>query len=86
MTTTMRTMLVAAALALAACGNNTTTPMDMTMHHTTPPDLMTPSCVMNPTTGNDFLNACTNAQTGDKNKDYPYFPSLAPGGKLPPLP
>ena len=44
-----------------------------------------PPCVMDPTTGNDFLNACTTAQTGDPAKDYPYFPKLAPNGNLPPI-
>jgi hypothetical protein len=44
-----------------------------------------PACVQNPTTPQDLLNGCTNAQTGDPNKDYPYFPAKAPNGQLPPL-
>lgn len=35
-------------------------------------DMEQPPCVMNPVSGVDFLNACTNAQPGDPAKDYPY--------------
>jgi len=81
-----RLVLVAATLVVGACGTAAKAPMDMApMHHVTPPDLAPPPCVMTPTSGTDFLNACTGAQTGDPAKDYPYFPSLAPGGVLPPL-
>jgi hypothetical protein len=80
-----RLVLVAATFIVGACGTAAKSPMDMgQMHHSTP-DLAPPPCVMMPTTGNGFLNACTSAQTGDPAKDYPYFPSLAPGGVLPPL-
>ena len=77
-----------------ACGGNgnksgndagTSTPSaDMAQEPASPPDLAPPPCVMNPVTGNDFLNACTTAQTGDPAKNYPYFPKLAPNGNLPP--
>ena len=52
------------------------------------PDLSpsTPACVMSPTSGEELLNACTEAQTGDPAKDAPYFPAQAPKGKLPDLP
>lgn len=80
--------VVALALAttVAACSDNTGhgSP-DMAM----PPgggDMSTESCVMNPMTPVELLNACTTAQTGDPAKDAPYFPTLAPNGQLPPLP
>ena len=47
-----------------------------------PPDM---ACIPHPTTSAELLNGCTDAQTGDVNKDAPYYPTLAPGGKLPPL-
>ena len=50
-----------------------------------PADLAPPTCVTNPETGDEILNACTSAQTGDPAKDAPYHPSLAPNGNLPPL-
>jgi hypothetical protein len=90
----IRAGLMALVVSSAACGGNgnkggsdagmNTPGADMALPPTSPPDLATPSCVANPVTGNDFLNACTTAQTGDPAKDYPYFPKLAPGGKLPP--
>jgi hypothetical protein len=77
MKTTMRIFLLAALFASAACGNKggTTSSFDMTV----------PPCVTSPMSATDVLNACTTAQTGDPAKDYPYFPTLAPGGTLPPL-
>ena len=86
---TLLRLVGALALAtLAACGNsNNKGSPDMT---TTGLDGggadMAPGCVMNPMTATDILNACTTAQTGDPAKDYPYFPTLAPNGNLPPLP
>ncbi len=47
-----------------------------------PPDM---ACVPHPQTSTELLNGCTDAQTGDANKDYPYFPPLAAGGHPPPL-
>ena len=91
MTTTMnkaRGLVAALALAtLAACGGNgnSGTP-DMAMQQQGGGDMTTGGCVMNPMTAVELLNACTTAQTGDPAKDAPYFPSLAPGGNLPPLP
>jgi hypothetical protein len=85
-------LAAAGALVMAtACGgngNNNNGTSDMAMHHTvTPtPDMAPPGCVMNPTTSTELLNACTTATTGDPKKDYPYFPSQAPNGNLPPLP
>ena len=64
----------------AACGNGSKGSSDMGA------DMALPPCVMNPTTSVELLNACTTAQTGDPAKDAPYYPSLAPGGTLPPLP
>ena len=71
---------LAAATALAACGNGSKGGGDMGGGD------MAVACVTNPTTSVELLNACTTAQTGDPAKDAPYYPSLAPGGKLPPLP
>ena len=86
-------ILVGASL-LVACGgssNNNGNP-DMAMnapgdmaHAGSTFDMEQPPCVMNPVSGVDFLNACTDAQSGEPAKDYPYFPMLAPGGVLPPL-
>lgn len=87
MTTTMsRAARFVAALALvtlAACGGdgNNGSP-DMAMSDMT----QAATCVMNPMTGTELLNACTTAQSGDATKDAPYFPSLAPNGNLPALP
>jgi hypothetical protein len=97
MTTTMKTPMTkivrfVAALALAtlaACGNNTNNNPSPDMAMMTGGNDMTmmqPTCVMNPMTSVELLNACTTAQTGDTAKDAPYFPSLAPNGNLPPLP
>jgi hypothetical protein len=92
MKTTMMAILVGASL-LVACGgssNNNNSP-DMAMNNNLPDmsgpkfDMEQPPCIMNPVSGVDFLNACTDAQSGDPAKDYPYFPMLAPGGMLPPL-
>jgi hypothetical protein len=77
---TMMMAIVVAASLLAACGGKSNNP-DLG-----PPfDMQQPPCVMNPSSGTDFLNACTDAQSGDPAKDYPYFPSLTPAGALPPL-
>lgn len=80
----MKRLLCGIALAaLAACGNGSKGGGgDMGGN----PDLAPPPCVMNPQTATEILNACTDAQTGDPAKDYPYFPSLAPAGQLPALP
>ena len=96
MTTTKKVARLFAALALAtlaACGNgsnNNNTP-DMAMGGGGGGgggggDMAMPTCVSNPMTSVELLNACTTAQSGDPAKDAPYFPSLAPGGNLPPLP
>jgi hypothetical protein len=86
MTTKMIVRLVAGlalATTVAACDDNTPagTP-DMAAG----PDMATAGCVMNPQSGTDILNACTDSETGDATKDAPYFPSLTPGGVLPALP
>jgi hypothetical protein len=97
MTTTMKTPMTkivrfVAALALAtlaACGNNSNNnnAPDMAVMTGGGNDMtMQSTCVMNPMTNVELLNACTTAQTGDTAKDAPYFPSLAPNGNLPPLP
>jgi len=94
MKTTMMAILVGASL-LVACGDNGNNngnpdlavgnqPGDMA-HAGASFDMEQPPCVMNPVSGVDFLNACTDAQPGDPAKDYPYFPMLAPAGMLPPL-
>jgi predicted small secreted protein len=77
-TAIIRSLLVVAALALGACGNHAKGGgPDMA--------LTAPPCVQTPVTAVDILNACTQAQTGDPAKDYPYYPSLTPSGTLPPL-
>jgi hypothetical protein len=95
MTTTRKTTIgrFVAALALAtlaACGNNSNNDMgspDMAMNMGGGNDMtQAATCVMNPMTSVELLNACTTAQSGDTTKDSPYYPSLAPGGNLPPLP
>ncbi len=81
MTKTMLRMLATLSLlALAGCGSGHKGGGDMGA------DGGAPACVMNPMTPVDILNGCTNAQTGDPAKDYPYFPAMAPNGTLPPLP
>lgn len=86
-------LFAALALAtLAACGggNDNNGAADMAMatggDGGGSGDMATETCVMNPTTAVELLNACTTAQTGDPAKDAPYYPTLAPGGNLPPLP
>jgi hypothetical protein len=59
----------------AGCGGTKTTSMDMAG-----PDM---GCVMNPTTHVELINACTTAQSYEKQ---PFFPTLAPDGTLPALP
>ena len=97
MTTTMKDVarfFAAVALAtLAACGNGSNNgTADMAMGGGGGggggggSGDMAITCASNPMTPVELLNACTSAQTGDPNKDAPYFPSLAPGGNLPPLP
>jgi hypothetical protein len=66
-------------LCAAACGKSSA-------HVDGGADLQPPPCVMTPTTATEILNACATSQTGSAAKDYPYYPTLAPGGALPPLP
>ena len=87
---TMMAILVGASLLVACGGSSNNNSTDMAMSST--PDMAGPSfdmeqppCIMNPVSGVDFLNACTNAQSGDPAKDYPYFPAKAPNGMLPTL-
>jgi len=82
-----------AALALAtlaACGGGNNSAADMAMptggDGGGSGDMAGETCVMNPTTAVELLNACTTAQSGDPAKDAPYYPTLAPVGNLPPLP
>ena len=82
MTRLGRIVVLAALAALAGCGNGSKGSGDMGGGA----DLGQPGCVMNPMTSVELLNACTTAQTGDPAKDAPYYPALAPGGTLPPLP
>ena len=91
---TLLRLVGALALAtLAACGGNgnkNNGSPDMAMTQTGSDGGagadMAPSCVTNPMTATDILNACTTSQSGDPAKDAPYFPTLAPNGNLPPLP
>jgi hypothetical protein len=85
----MRPLLL--ILALAACSgksNNKMAPADMAMMQQPNVDLasnpdLAPSCVMNPMTHLELINACTTADSVDKT---PQYPVLAPNGQLPPLP
>ena len=93
MTTVVRFVAALALATLAACGNgnnnnNNNGSPDMAMPTGGGDDMtmVQPTCVMNPMTAVELLNACTTAQTGDATKDAPYYPSLAPNGNLPPLP
>ena len=82
--------MVAIAAAVAACGdskNNTVydAPVQQNIDAPVvfdagPPDA---SCFTNPTTHNEIINACTDAQFADKNPTLPL--TLSDGG-LPPLP
>ncbi len=85
--TTKTTMLrLAMALALssaAACGAGAKSGAHDMAHAAATSDM---GCYGNATTSVELLNACTTAQTGDPAKDAPYYPSLAAGGNLPPLP
>jgi hypothetical protein len=77
-------LLAPSLLALVACGSShKPAAADMAMGGG---DMAQPSCVMMPTSPTEILNGCTTSQTGDPQKDSPYFPSLTPGGNLPPLP
>jgi hypothetical protein len=89
-TTIVRALLVGALLTFAACDDDgdsggakdlAASPGDLAVA----PDLAV-ACVANPDGGEDILNACTTAQTGDPAKDHPYFPAKAAGGVLPALP
>jgi hypothetical protein len=73
--------LAVALLALSGCGHHSSGSPDSGVDAG-----VIPPCVPNPVSYTDILNACTTAQTGDPAKDYPYFPALADGGALPPLP
>ena len=94
MSPTMKTVTrLVAALALttlAACGNgNKNGAADLAMPtggDGGAGDMAMATCVSNPMTPVELLNACTTAQTGDPAKDAPYHPALAPNGNLPPLP
>jgi len=85
-----RLMAALALGTLAACGggnNNNNGSPDMAMQQGGGNDMTVPdTCVMNPMTPVELLNGCSTAQTGDPAKDAPYYPQLAPGGNLPPLP
>jgi hypothetical protein len=92
--TTMKKLLrvvgAVGLLAIAGCDDTTsvTGGPDMAMTGGNPDMGPAFQCVMDPKSGADFLNACTDTtvQTGDPNKDAPYYPSLAPNGQLQPLP
>jgi hypothetical protein len=74
----MKTMLIgltAVLLLSTACGSSDTTPPDGGPAQAT--------CVSNPTTSTDLLNACTDAGFIDKK---PVLPLLQADGGLPPLP
>lgn len=80
----MRTLLLFAAVALcAACGSKANNAgADAGTDASTSAD-MTPGCVSNPITHTELLNACTTAESYDKQ---PFYPTLAPNGQLPSLP
>jgi hypothetical protein len=80
----MKTVILGLVVALAACGSDNKNPSNP---DTAPPadGPTTPdaSCFMNPTTHNEIINACTNAQKIERN----VTPALLnPDGTLPELP
>ena len=84
--------LLIGALLAGACGDDSSSASlpDLAVAHdmsaaTDMPegDAMTAACVSNPMTHVEIINACTTAQSYDK---MPFYPGLAPGGMLPPLP
>lgn len=81
---TLCTWSIAGALALAAgaCGdnNNNKGPADAGVDAIGTPDA---SCFENPTTNEQIINACTDA---DKVYKTPVLPLLNPDGTLPSLP
>jgi hypothetical protein len=78
------------AAAIAGCTSSSDTPHE-TIDSGSPPDSggadsatdAGPTCFMNPRTHFEIINACTDAQSFDKN---PRLPLLQPDGSLPPLP
>lgn len=81
----MKTFLLFVGIAtFAACGSNSNNNNggDAGTDASTAAD-MTPGCVSNPTTHIELLNACTTAESYDKQ---PFYPTLAPNGQLPSLP
>ncbi len=67
------------ALACGACPSGASRSIDLGGQTTD----LAPSCVVTPTSHLELLNACTNAESFDKQ---PFYPTLAPDGELPPLP
>lgn len=79
----MKTLFLFASIAtFAACGSNSNNGADAGADGSTATD-MTPGCVSNPITHTELLNACTTAESYDKQ---PFYPTLAPNGQLPSLP
>jgi hypothetical protein len=90
----MRALLLTVLLA-AACGSSNKnnqddggapdlamSPGNADLSMVTNPDL-SETCVTDPMTHLELINACTTADSVDK---LPFYPTLAPNGQLPPLP
>jgi hypothetical protein len=87
---TLCSMFAALALVMAACGDGggdaakdarPGSDAGIVDAPTTPTD--DASCFTNPTSHNELINACTDAQPVEKN---PTLPLVLPDGGLPPLP
>ena len=70
-------------LFAAACGDNRKGPGDGGVADAAVDAAPDASCFMNPTTHEEIINACTDAQKVYKNS---HPPLLKPDGTLPPLP
>jgi hypothetical protein len=80
----MRSLILLAVLALAACGNsNPSSPKDAAVPTDAGLNGPDASCFTNPTTNDEIINACTTAQKIYLN---PTLPLLGSDGTVPPLP
>jgi hypothetical protein len=83
----MRSLILLAALALAACGDSTSSPKDAAAHQDAGPvdgsGGPDASCFTNPHSHYEIINACTGAQKVYKDS---HPPLLNPDGSLPMLP
>lgn len=80
----MKTLILGLMVALAACGSdNKDNPGTPDTAPADGPVTVDAACFMNPTTHNEIINACTEAQKIERNVTPPL---LNPDGTLPALP